>query len=78
MTASKKASKTAQPIPKEKLNEIVKRLQGGESALIKESTKLGFRNNDRLRVALRAHLGGKGPYQAMIAKGLKARDQKQK
>ena len=74
MTPTRKvASKTGKPIPKEKLNEIVKRLQGGESALIKESKKLGFRNNDRLRAALRDHLGSKVAYAKLIAASLKQR-----
>ncbi len=72
--AKKKASgKTENAIPEAKLREIVKRLESGQSALIEESRGLGFSNNDRLRAALKDHLGGKDKYRAMIERGMKAR-----
>ena len=70
---SKKAKKAPKEITKEQLAAIVKRLESGASPLIAESKRLGFTTNDRLRAALRELLGGRGPYEKMIARGMKAR-----
>jgi hypothetical protein len=73
------AKKTPTPtpaIPKDKLLAIIKRLETGERGLLEESKALGFHDNGALRAALRAHLGGKKPYRALIEKGLEARVQK--
>ena len=68
-----KAKQAPKEITKEQLTAVVKRLEGGASALIDESKKLGFSDNTRLRAALREFLGGRGPYERLITKGMKAR-----
>jgi lambda repressor-like predicted transcriptional regulator len=52
---------------------IVRRLTSGQSTLFEESKRAGLTPNTPLRNALRKHLGGVKPYEAMIAKAMKAR-----
>jgi methylphosphotriester-DNA--protein-cysteine methyltransferase len=71
---SKTPSSTPKPaLAKDKLPAIIKRLAAGERALIEESKALGFSDNGALRAALRAHLGSKAKYRALIEKGMAAR-----
>ncbi len=68
--AKQSPKKGAKPLD---LAAIVRRLQSGESTLFAESKRAGLVPNNPLRRQLRAFLGGKAPYTAMMAKAMKAR-----
>jgi len=78
MTTKKKspkkpAPKAAKGISQDKLPAIVKRLEAGQTSVITESKTLGFSDRIALRTALREFLGGRAKYEAMLARGMKAR-----
>lgn len=79
MAAKKKAAKKAKkkivtPELLKAAKEILPRLKTGETTLIQESERvIGKRDNNPLRAALRELLGGKAPYEAMMAQAKEAR-----
>ncbi len=70
---SKKSPTKPTALPKDQLVAIIKRLESGQTLVINESKKLGFKHNPQLRKALTEFLGGKAKYNAMLARAVKAR-----
>jgi 16S rRNA G1207 methylase RsmC len=73
-------SKTKKVVPikksalsKEQLLAILKRLEAGQTLVIEESKKLGYKHNPQLRKALTELLGSKAKYNAMLLRAVKAR-----
>jgi hypothetical protein len=78
-TVAKKsaAKRSTKPVlSKEQLVAIMKRVESGQSGMIAESKKLGFKYTTHLHNALTELLGGKTKYDAMLRRAVKARGAK--
>ena len=68
------AKKSTKPVfSKDQLVAIMKRVESGQSGMIAESKKLGFKYTTHLHNALTELLGGKAKYDAMLRRAVKAR-----